>query len=94
MPFMGASPLSNRIALNWNRNRMVWVCTLPHVGHSLSFGRADADYCFPSAILADAVPRLRQIVSRRQRICNRLWILPPDSRRYRVLVIKDDEIAA
>ncbi|MEW6448755.1 MAG: UPF0280 family protein [Bacillota bacterium] len=56
--FAGGSPLSNRVALEIPPNQTpVGICTSSGtVGHSLSFGRADAATVLaPSATLADAV---------------------------------------
>ncbi len=54
--FAGQSPLSNRIALLLNPNGVYGICTSSSsVGHSLSFGDADAVVVFsPSATISDA----------------------------------------
>lgn len=56
--YAGRSPLTGRIAFEvWPEDTPLGVCTSSgSVGHSLSFGRADAAVVFaPSAALADAV---------------------------------------
>jgi len=95
--FAGNSPLSNRIALKIQPHHTpLGICTSSGtVGHSLSFGKADAVVILsPSAILADAVATAAgNVVQTSDDLQKAVEFAAQIDNVAGALVIKDDKIA-
>ncbi len=96
--FAGKSPLSNRIALEIRpEDTPLGICTSSGtVGHSLSYGRADAVVLLsPSAILADAVATsVGNMIKNKEELQKTAEYATAIDGITGAVVIKDDRLAA